>query len=122
MVKYRATITAIGPLAGEFIDAGVLVFFGQSAPSELAEFAILHDGTTLDGAVAPGDRLRLAGEDYAVLAVGEVANSNLSNLGHLVVKFNGQSQPEMPGDVCVEAKALPPLGVGMVFAIESGVV
>src|SRR5512144_2086447 len=102
MIKYRAKITAIGPLAGEFIDAGVLVFFGQSAPSELAEFAILHDGTTLDGAVAPGDRLRLAGEDYAVLAVGEVANSNLSNLGHLVVKFNGQSQPEMPGDVCVE--------------------
>ena len=121
MIKYQAQITAIGPLAGEFIDAGVLVFFGLDAPPELAEFAILHDGSKLNSNVAPGDQLRIDGAAFAVLAVGEVANKNLGALGHLVVKFNGQTEPEMPGDVCVEAKALPPLKVGTQFAIESGV-
>ena len=120
MLKYEGRITAVGPLAGEFVDAGILVFFGLSAPEELAEFAILHDGAQLHAAVTAGDRIRLDGHTYRVLAVGDIANGNLERLGHLVVKFNGQTEPEMPGDVCVEAKVLPPIGVGMRFAIESG--
>ncbi len=119
MYKYQACITAIGPLVSEFIEAGILVFFGQNAPPELAEFAILHDGTQLDGLVTPGDRLCLDGHAYRVLAVGEVANQNLAALGHLVVKFNGQTVPEMPGDVCTDAAPLPEIKVGMRFQIEA---
>lgn len=119
MIKYQANITAIGPLVSEFVEAGVLVFFGSNAPEELAEFAILHDGTKLEGAVTPGDRISLDGHSYGVLAVGEVANQNLEALGHLVIKFNGQTQPEMPGDVCAEAVPVPPLHVGMRFQIET---
>lgn len=119
MIKYQANITAIGPQVSEFVDAGVLVFFGQSAPPELAEFAILHDGSHLDDAVRPDDQLCLGEHTYRVLAVGEVANQNLSALGHLVVKFNGQSVPEMPGDVCAEAAPLPEIQVGMPFRIQS---
>ncbi len=109
----------MGPLIGEFVDAGILVFFGQDAPPELAEFAILHDGAQLNGVVAPGDHVRLDDHVYRVLAVGDVANSNLGALGHLVVKFNGLTVPEMPGDVCVEAKPLPALNIGMRFQIET---
>lgn len=119
MIKYQATITAIGPLVSEFVEAGVLVFFGANAPAELAEFAILHDGSELHGAVAPGDLIRLDEHTYHVLAVGEVANQNLSALGHLVIKFNGQTEPEMPGDVCAEAVPVPPLQVGMRFEIAT---
>ncbi len=119
MIKYQANITAIGPQVSEFVDAGVLVLFGQSAPSELAEFAILHDGTSLTGAVHIDDQLCLGEHAYRVLAVGEVANQNLGALGHLVVKFNGQSVPEMPGDVCVEVAPLPKIKVGMQFRIQS---
>lgn len=118
-IKYQALITAIGPLVPEFTDAGVLVFFGQNAPSELAEFAVLHDGTHLEGTLGPGDRISLGDHAYRVLAVGEIANQNLAALGHLVVKFNGQTTPEMPGDVCTEALPLPPIEIGMRFQIES---
>lgn len=119
MIKYQARITAIGPQVSEFADAGVLVFFGQNAPPELAEFAILHDGTHLEREIGPDDQIRLGGNSYRVLAVGDVANQNLSALGHLVVKFNGMTTPEMPGDVCAEAAPLPKLEVGMEFGIES---
>lgn len=117
--KYRATITAIGPMVSEFVEAGVLVFFGKDAPEELAEFAVLHDGTHLDGQVGPGDRIHLGDRSYLVLAVGEVANLNLAALGHLVVKFNGQTIVEMPGDVCAEALPLPPVAPGMHFQIDA---
>lgn len=119
MIKYQANITAIGPLVSEFVEAGVLVFFGANAPEELAEFSILHDGAGLNGAVVPGDRIRLNEHTYRVLAVGDVANQNLGALGHLVIKFNGATEPEMPGDVCAEAVPVPPLQVGMRFQIET---
>jgi PTS system glucitol/sorbitol-specific IIA component len=120
VIKYQARITAIGPLVSEFVDAGILVFFGKTAPPELAEFSILHDGTHLEGAVVPGDRLCLDAHVYRVLAVGDVASKNLDTLGHLVVKFTGATVAQLPGDLCVEAAPLPKLELGMSFRIEAG--
>lgn len=118
MIKYSAKFTQIGPLVSEFVDNGILVLFGDNAPEELAEFAVLHDGKKLSKPVAPGDHIVIGLNTFLVLAVGEVANLNLENLGHLVLKFNGQSSVEMPGDVCLESKALPPIDVGMVLTIQ----
>lgn len=119
MIKYQAQIREIGPLVGEFTAAGVLVLFGENAPEELKEFSIIHDGKQLQQEVSPGDWFCLEDLRYRVLAVGEVANTNLGNLGHLILKFNGFEQPEMPGDVCVEAKPLPEIQEGMIFSIVS---
>jgi PTS system glucitol/sorbitol-specific IIA component len=104
--KYTATVLHVGALVSEFTEAGILVFFGESAPQELYEFSVIHDGKSLEADLVPGDRIFLDGEPFVILAVGEVANTNFRNLGHLVMKFNGETQVEMPGDVCVEKKQL----------------
>ncbi|MGQ0600482.1 MAG: PTS glucitol/sorbitol transporter subunit IIA [Anaerolineales bacterium] len=117
MIKYTAHITGIGPLLAEFTDAGVLVFFGQSAPEELMEFAVIHDGQTLAEPVAAGDEFVIGEARYRITVVGEVANQNLANLGHFVVKFNAAAEAELPGDICAEARSLPPIEVGMQFQI-----
>lgn len=116
-IKYQARVTAIGPLVSEFRDSGILVLFRQGAPEELAEFSILHDGETLHAPVAPGDQIVLGAESFRVLAVGDVASTNLASLGHLVMKFNDMTTPEMPGDVCIEARPLPSIEVGMTLQI-----
>lgn len=116
-LKLRSRVTAIGEGVEEFRDAGVLVFFNEGAPDELAEFSVLHAPEVNLATVAPGDILRLGPELFRVLAVGTVANENLANLGHLVVKANGRSDPELPGDVCLEAKPLPRLEIGDVIEI-----
>jgi PTS system glucitol/sorbitol-specific IIA component len=54
-----------------------------------------------------------------VLAVGAVANQNLAALGHFIIKFNGATEPEMPGDICAEARSLPVLAVGMRFQFSA---
>jgi glucitol/sorbitol PTS system EIIA component len=118
MVKYKACVTQIGPLVAEFIAHGVLVFFGATAPEELTEFAIIHDGLELIEPIVAGDTVHIGDEAFQVLAVGEVANKNLSNLGHFVLKCNGQTEPEMPGDVCLEAKPLPVIKVGTMLIIS----
>lgn len=111
-LKLRSRITAIGNAVEEFRAAQVLVFFGEGAPEELAEFSILHAPELNLASLSPGDTIRLGSEVFRVLAVGEVANQNLANLGHLVIKANGRTEPELPGDVCVDAKPLPELRVG----------
>ena len=110
--KYYARVTAIGELAGEFIAEGILVFFSNTAPEELQEHAVVHDraeGQTAD--VQVGDTIRLGEHRFPVLAVGTVANENLRNLGHLVLKFNGMNEAEMQGDVNVPEVPIPEIGI-----------
>lgn len=120
MVKFSARIIRIGPLVEEFTSAGVLVFFGPEAPEELLDFAVIHEGGVLEEPVEPGDEFCVDEECFRVLAVGEVANKNLSSLGHFIIKFNGQLRPEMPGDICTEARSpLPKLGIGSLIRFVS---
>ncbi|MEY3636094.1 MAG: hypothetical protein RL147_523 [Actinomycetota bacterium] len=111
-IVYSTTVTAVGELVSDFADQGVLVFFGEDAPSELHEFSIIHKPDVMDRAPQVGDTITLQDNVYNVLAVGSVASDNLLNLGHLDLKANGLTEPEMPGDVNVEAVSLPKVNVG----------
>ena len=111
-IVYSTTVTAVGELVSDFADQGVLVFFGEDAPIELHEFSIIHKPDVVDRAPQVGDTITLQKNIYNVLAVGSVASDNLLNLGHLDLKANGLTEPEMPGDVNVEAVSLPKVNVG----------
>lgn len=112
MVKFEASVLSIGPYTQEFLDHNIIVLFGANAPDELVEFSVIHDGKMVNQSIAVGDLVQIDGEQFSILAVGDVASENLRNLGHLVLKFNGATEVEMPGDVCVEKRPLPPLAVG----------
>jgi PTS system glucitol/sorbitol-specific IIA component len=118
--KYRTTVTSVGEMAAEFAAEGILVFFGPDAPEELHEFAIITEHATLGAPVAPGDVVRVGGVGFPVLCVGPVANDNLSSLGHLVVKFNGLTEPELPGDVSLPAVQAPVIEPGTEIEITAG--
>ncbi|MEW5959340.1 MAG: PTS glucitol/sorbitol transporter subunit IIA [Chloroflexota bacterium] len=119
-VKYQSTVVKIGSAAQEFINEGILVFFGMGAPEELAEIAILHEHDQLVEKVVAGDTLVIDDNSIPILSIGEVANENLANLGHFVVKFNGLSEPEMPGDISVSSSApRPDVKLGTVIKILS---
>jgi PTS system glucitol/sorbitol-specific IIA component len=111
-IVYSTTVTAVGELVSDFADQGVLVFFGEDAPIELHEFSIIHKPDVVERAPQVGDTITLQENVYSVLAVGSVASDNLLNLGHLDLKANGLTEPEMPGDVNVEAVSLPKVNVG----------
>lgn len=59
-----------------------------------------------------GDTVHIDKAEFPVLSVGAVANDNLAGLGHLVVKFNGLTEPELPGDVSLPAVGAPEIAAG----------
>lgn len=109
---YSSTVTAVGELVPEFAEQGVLVWFGENAPIELHEFSIIHKPEISIRAPQVGDIIKINEVVFNVLAVGSVSSENLLNLGHLDLKANGLTNPEMPGDVNVEAVPLPDVKIG----------
>lgn len=114
---YETEIVEIGDNVGEFLDEGVLVLFGRDAPAELREYAIIHEPVHANGPVESGCIVLIDDERLEVLAVGHAANDNLQELGHLVLKRNGQTEPPLPGDVCCDEGDLPLLVPGTVLRI-----
>ena len=118
--KYHTVVTDVGEMAAEFADAGIFVFFGPDAPGELHEFAILTEASELFANVEVGDIVVIDDASFPTLSVGPIANQNLANLGHLVVKFNGLLVPELPGDISLPDVPAPAVKPGTVIEILGG--
>jgi glucitol/sorbitol PTS system EIIA component len=117
-VRYRTRMTAVGPLVPDFREQGLIIFFAEGAPEELHEFAVLHSPDVTSGGLRSGDTIAIDSWSAEILAVGDVADDNLVNLGHLDLKANGESTPALPGDVNVAVGPLPEIHAGSVMEIR----
>lgn len=115
--RYATVVTQVGALVPDFVEKGILVFFGEGAPAELHDISVLHRPDVQEGGLAVGDILILDEHRFPILAVGHVANDNLVNLGHIDLKFNGETTPPLPGDVCLPKETPPLLAPGSIFRI-----
>ena len=116
--RYATTVTAVGEQVAEFVGQGILIWFAEGAPEELHFFTVLHRPTVTTGGVRPGDLVRIDDKAFRVTAVGEVANDNMVNLGHIDMKANGASEAPLPGDLCLEELPLPEPRPGTTLVIE----
>jgi PTS system glucitol/sorbitol-specific IIA component len=116
--RYATTVTAVGEQVAEFVTQGLLIWFAEGAPEELHFFTVLHRPTVTTGGVRPGDLVRIDDAEFRVTAVGEVANDNMVNLGHMDLKANGAAEAPLPGDICLEERPLPEPRPGTTLVIE----
>jgi PTS system glucitol/sorbitol-specific IIA component len=116
--RYATTVTAVGEQVAEFVDQGLLIWFAEGAPEELHFFTVLHRPTVTTGGVRPGDLVHIDDRAFRVTAVGDVANDNMVNLGHMDLKANGASTAPLPGDICLEELPLPEPLPGSTLVIE----
>ena len=116
--RYATTVTAVGEQVPEFVGQGLLIWFAEGAPEELHFFAVLHRPTVTTGGVRPGDVVAIDDKAFRVTAVGEVANDNMVNLGHMDLKANGATEAPLPGDICLEELPLPEPRPGTELVIE----
>lgn len=84
---YRSDVTLVGADAVEMVEGGIVIFFGEPCPTELAEISIVHQTVLSDPQrdPQPGDRLRVGDAEVIFTRVGELAGTNLRTLGHIVV-------------------------------------
>jgi len=101
MNYYRTVISAIGDEVQALLEGGVLILYSDGAPPELAEVSVLHR-VEAASADAPriGSLLRIGDATVAVTAVGPTAWNKVSELGHVVINFNGAPTAERPGEIC----------------------
>ena len=97
---WSATIDRLGEFTAELFEGGCYILFGEPLPEALAEVSIVH--TTRQEPTRPiaaGDTMRLGGVELRLDEVGDLANVNLTDLGHIVVYVNSPEQPLLPGAV-----------------------
>ncbi|HBH14638.1 PTS glucitol/sorbitol transporter subunit IIA [Leclercia adecarboxylata] len=100
-VIYQTTITRIGQSAADALSDQMLITFREGAPADIEEFCFIHCHGELSGELRPGSQLTLGDARYPVTAVGDVAEQNLRELGHITLRFDGQTAAEYPGTVHV---------------------
>ena len=113
----QVTIKGKGAMVDAFREEGIFVTFGDNAPDTLKDFCYSIDVNPVDGEVTPGCKLVIDGKEFKIVKVGEVANENLKNLGHVTYNFGGEDAECLPGTICMEKAELPALDIGSTIAI-----
>ncbi len=99
-VIYQTTITHIGACATMALEANA-DHLPRGRPADIEEYCFIHNHGELAGTLQPGAELQLGEQRYPVTAVGEVAEQNLRELGHITLRFDGHREAEFPGTVHV---------------------
>lgn len=110
---YKSSVTRLGDEAQAFVEGGVMILFGEPVPDEVAEVAVIH-APLQDSAlqIQQGDELVIRDSQVTVTDVGNRADANLRELGHLVVYLNpDQTTDCLPGAVHASGELkMPELG------------
>ena len=114
-VIYQTTITRIGQSAADALSDQMLITFREGAPADIEAYCFIHNHGELAGALQPGAELQLGELRYPVTAVGEVAEQNLRELGHITLRFDGHRQAEFPGTVHVAGPVPDAIATGCVL-------
>lgn len=110
---YETTVLGAGSEAATFAEQNMLVLFGDNAPDMLKEFCYFINVNPVAGDIIPGNKFVVNDTEYEITAVGNVAQQNLVNLGHITLVFNGATKPHLPGAINVaQAGQIPVLKTG----------
>lgn len=101
---FETKVVAVGPEAqGMIAGADMLILFGEGAPADLAEFCFAIDNKNLTGSIHTGGKVVIDGQEYPITAVGNVVETNLGNLGHITISFDGSTEGSLPGTLHIDA-------------------
>ncbi|NRD76867.1 PTS glucitol/sorbitol transporter subunit IIA [Bacillus sp. BRMEA1] len=116
---YESKIKSIGTLADSFLEEKMVILFGDEAPQELKDFCYNIDVVGTDGEIQAGQKLFINGEKFNITSVGDVVQRNLTTLGHITLRFDGSTSPELPGTLYLENKDIPSIDLDTKLKIIS---
>jgi glucitol/sorbitol PTS system EIIA component len=98
---YRSSVTRLGDEAPDLVTGGVMILFREPVPDELAEVSVIHaPNQDLAWPIERGDELVISDSPVTVTDVGNRADANLRELGHIVVYLNPVAGTDcLPGAV-----------------------
>lgn len=106
MQVYQTEVVSIGSEAKLFLEEKMLVLFGENAPAELADYTYHIIVNSVYSDIVPGMELVIDDNNYKITAVGNIVKKNLEELGHIAIRFNGQTEADQAGTLYVEDKEI----------------
>lgn len=100
-VIYDSEVSTVGEEAASMVEGGVLIFFADPCPAALAEVSVVHKPAgPASRDPRPGDVLQLGEKSVRITKVGDLAASNLRELGHVVVYLDpAENVKLLPGAI-----------------------
>lgn len=117
---YESTFVSTGVNEAESLEDNFIITFGEGAPAEVAEYCFIHHPEiSLAEALLPGSVITIGEYSWPITAVGSVAETNLRELGHITIWFDGTKEAEFPGTVHVEGPTPGVIEPGQKFRVLS---
>ena len=117
MSIYKNKVKAAGKDVKAF-GGEMLILFGDNAPDTLKDYCYTIDVKPTEGTIKKGQKIKFDNNDYEIVEVGDIAEKNLVNLGHLTVHFSGDPAQCLPGAIVVENKPAPDIQIGTEIEIN----
>lgn len=118
-IIYQSAVSQIGEFAVDALQDGMLITFKEGAPADLADYCFIHTHGELTSDLAVGQTISVGEFVYTITAVGEVANANFRELGHITLRFDGQDSAELPGTVHVKGEIPKRLVIGDTIVVKA---
>ncbi|MBN7274159.1 PTS sorbitol transporter subunit IIA [Ligilactobacillus pobuzihii] len=109
---FATEVHEIGAEAKMFKDINMVILFGSAAPDALRPSCYIIDVTPVKGEIKKGMYLQINGHRYLITAVGGEVQTNLTNLGHIAITFDGSKEANLPGTLYIENAEYPNIEVG----------
>lgn len=106
-VKLSTSIVELGKQSEELVKNNMVILFDKEAPEAIKHYCLLIDNHQFDGEIVAGDSLSVDDTQFRITKVGDAANENLKNLGHVTLSF-GKKEIEdiLPGSIHLEEPLL----------------
>ncbi|MFK4567484.1 PTS glucitol/sorbitol transporter subunit IIA [Enterococcus sp. UD-01] len=104
----ESKVIEIGELVAAFAEEKLLVLFGPTATAELRSICVIHEfNKQPENLLKPGLKMEIGGQTYTITKVGDAANKNFDELGHISIYFRTGENEILPGAIIAEPEIYP---------------
>ena len=94
----QSVVKEIGILVPQFKEDKLIVLFGPAAPQELRDMSVIHEFEHLEEEpLKLGGTIQVGDQTYTITALGNKANDNFKELGHISIYFQEPFDDVLPG-------------------------
>lgn len=116
MILVQSKILEIGEMVPAFEEEMLLVLFGPTATKELKQICVVHEFIeTPKNLLKNGGKMQIGNTEYTITHVGDAANKNFEELGHISIYFRTGENEVLPGAIIAEPEFFPTIQEGDVI-------
>lgn len=115
---FETQVESIGEEATDFYSEKMLILFGEEVTSDLQPYCFQIKVNPVKKKITEEMYLGFDSQLYKITAIGSVAQSNLEQLGHITIRFDGENEAAQAGTIHVSANPLPNIKIGTKIFIK----